>query len=714
GYRRDELPSYDRFLPWLLEQTHPDDRERLTQTYRDFVEGRAQLYEVEVRLRHRAGHWVWVRGISKALQRDADGRVLHLLGMMLDVTDLKRTQEELRESETRFRGLADSLPNMVWVHDATGQQEYVNATFCSFFGVEREEMKGGRWQLLMHPEDADAYNRKFLACVDAKRPFHAEARVRHADGTWRRIESWARPRLTREGEYLGFVGTSVDVTERWHMESALRDEKERFRTLADNMAQLAWMADGEGWIFWYNKRWFDYTGTTFHEMQGWGWKKAHHPEHVARVVEKISRHFASGEVWEDVFPLRRADGAYRWFLSRALPIRNAHGKVVRWFGTHTDITDQREIEQKLIHADRQKDVFLAMLGHELRNPLAAVSSATELLSLADDASPELVHTRGVLERQTGHMAKLLDGLLDVSRFIWGKIELETCQMDLAEVSRQTVADVLSQRKEEEIDVRVEVPAEPVWIQGDPVRMRQVVDNLLTNACKYTPSGGRITMTLERVDEAAVLRVSDTGVGIEPDLLPHVFEVFRQSEQSFDRASGGLGLGLSLVKSLVELHGGSVEARSDGKDHGAEIIVRVPLAKEAQAPSRRPTLPPSGPLRILVIEDAVDVAEMMRLVLKNAGHDVVVAGDGVAGMAEAREHVPDVVLCDLGLPGALSGFDVAKALRDDDRLRESLLIAVSGYGRPDDKARGREAGFDLHLTKPVDFKSLLSLLANRAD
>jgi two-component system CheB/CheR fusion protein len=709
GYRREELPSFDRFPAWFKEQVHPDDRVRVDEAYDEFIEGRSERYQIELRLLHRSGHWLWVRNVCKALERDAEGRVRKLLGMMIDITDLKRTEEALRESESRFREMADGLPLIVWVHDESGQQVYVNQTYCEFFGVTREEMKGGRWQMLVHPEDAEAYNQRFYACVREGRPFHAEVRVKHADGTWRWIESWGRPRRTSTGAFRGFVGTSADTTERKQMERALIESEERFRTLADNIAQLAWMANGEGWIFWYNKRWYDYTGTTFAEVQGWGWRRVHHPDYIDGVIAKLRHSFETGATWEDTFPLRGADGKYRWFLSRALPIRDDDGKVVRWFGTNTDVTEQRSIEQKLIQADRQKDEFLAMLGHELRNPLAAIRSASELLKSTSAGDAKVQRAHAVLERQTIHMAKLLNGLLDVSRIIRGKIKLERQVVDLVTVCRETTADLAERIGPGKLEIGVEVPSQPIWVEADPVRLTQIIDNLLSNAIQHTSDEGQVKIHLTRDGNTALLRVQDTGVGIDPELLPHVFEVFRQSNQNLDRSYGGLGLGLALVKSLTELHGGSVEANSEGAGRGAEFVVRLPIAEKRGTGVRKTGKQVNESLRVLVIEDNSDAAEMMAQVLKLLKHEVALAENGEQGVAAAERFKPDVVLCDLGLPGGMSGFDVAGALRAADTTRDAYLVALSGYGRPEDKARSTEAGFDTHVTKPVDLQALDRLL-----
>jgi len=491
---------------------------------------------------------------------------------------------------------------------------------------------------------------------------------------------------------------------------SLRESEARFRTLADNIAQLAWMADGQGWIFWYNKRWYDYTGTTHAEVEGWGWRKVHHPDHIDRVVEKVSHCFQTGESWEDTFPLRGADGRYRWFLSRALPIRDAHGAVVRWFGTNTDVTEQRETEQRLVQADRQKDEFIAMLGHELRNPLAALRSAAELLRASTSSDPILAQARDVLDRQTAHMARLLDGLLDVSRIMRGKIAIKRVAVDLVDVCRVAAADLRERLGERQLGTRIELPPAPVWVEGDRVRLVQILDNLLTNAAKFTPDGGSISLVLAPEGETAVLRVRDTGCGIDPDQVPLVFTPFWQSEQTLDRSGGGLGLGLALVKSLTELHGGRVEVGSAGRDRGAEFAVRLPLTAPPDRAGEPTTARRRTPLRLLLIEDNPDAAQMLQSLLQGCGHEVRRAADGREGIALARALKPDAIFCDLGLPGGMSGYDVAETLRRDGALGNIRLVAVSGYGRPEDKQRALAAGFDAHMTKPMTINQLEDLLA----
>jgi signal transduction histidine kinase/ActR/RegA family two-component response regulator len=357
-------------------------------------------------------------------------------------------------------------------------------------------------------------------------------------------------------------------------------------------------------------------------------------------------------------------------------------------------------------ASRAKDEFLAMLGHELRNPLGAISNATRVLHQIGDQATRL---QDIISRQTHHLARLLDDLLDVSRMTMGKIVLHRQPVDLRDVVHDSLIALEQEGKTDQHEIRVS--AEPAIVEGDPTRLEQVTRNLLDNAIKYTPAGGRVGVRVAHDGDEVVLRVSDTGAGIPPDVLPRVFELFVQAERSLDRSMGGLGLGLTLVKRLVELHGGSVSAWSAGPDQGSEFIVRLPRLLD-QTPTPRPkALAAAGErsLRILVIEDNRDARDGLRLLLESWGHRVDEAADGRRGLELALLSRPDVALVDVGLPG-LDGYEVAQAIRATPERGRPLLAAVTGYGQPEDERRAREAGFDAHLVKPIDPDELRRFLA----
>lgn len=514
----------------------------------------------------------------------------------------------------------------------------------------------------------------------------------------------------RRGEAIAVAAILRDITERRRIEAALAENEARFRALADNIPQLAWMTDAEGSIFWYNKRWFEYTGKTLEEMAGWGWRAVHHPDHRERVVQKFKAHIESGEAWEDTFPLRSRNGGYRWFLSRAFPIRDAAGHIINWFGTNTDITGEREAQEALREADRRKDEFIGLLSHELRNPLAPIRNSIYLLERLERDAPAARRAHEVIRRQTEHLTRLVDDLLDVTRIARGKIELRRSRADLAAIVRNTLEDYWSVMDAQGVALDTKLPEQPVHCDLDAARIGQVFGNLLQNAIKFTPPGGEVEVRLAVEGEWARIDVCDTGVGIEPELLKTLFQPFVQGRRSLGREQGGLGLGLALARGIVELHGGTLTAESGGADQGSTFTVRLPCIRpeavdkphEAQASSRQP-----GQRRVLIVDDNHDAADSLAELVNLFGHNVEVAYDGPSALRQARTRAPDVVLCDIGLPG-MDGYEVARRLRAQQRSVQ--LVAVSGYAQAADLAQARAAGFDHHIAKPPQPDEIRRLLS----
>jgi PAS domain S-box-containing protein len=358
---------------------------------------------------------------------------------------------------------------------------------------------------------------------------------------------------------------------------ALGAGEERYRILADNIAQLAWTADQAGSIVWYNQRWYDYTGTTLADAQGWGWRNVVHPDHVDEVVAKISRCFDTGETWEDTYPIRGMSGDYRWFLSRAFPIRDETGRVVRWFGTNTDITEQRAAEEALREADRHKTEFLVSLSHELRNPLGIIHTSLGLIERAGLKSAPGRRAVSVIGRQAAHMNRLVDDLLDITRISTGKVLLKRTTVTLNEIVRATADDYRQLFTLEGIGFDVRITKQPLGAYVDIARIEQIVGNLLQNALKFTAMGGRVVLSVRAgKNHHGIIAVRDDGAGLSAGLIARIFEPLVQDTRTIDRSRGGLGLGLPLVKGLVELHGGTVSASSDGPGGGAVFTIRLPL------------------------------------------------------------------------------------------------------------------------------------------
>jgi PAS domain S-box-containing protein len=451
-----------------------------------------------------------------------------------------------------------------------------------------------------------------------------------------------------------------------------------------------------------------------------------HPDDRVRVETEILKSVETRELYDSEFRIMGADGVERWTGARGQVVEDRSGRPARMVGVGIDITRQKRLQEELrrraeqmAETDRRKDEFLAMLAHELRNPLAPILHATELLGRGDPALAE--RARDIIRRQSEHLTKLVDDLLDVSRITRGAVRLDVRRITLGDAiapAIETWRHVIGERRQH---LSIELPDRPLWIEADPTRFAQAVSNLLHNAANFTPAGGRISIAAAEENGAVVLRVRDTGAGMTPEVLRTVFDLFVQGPPPAGGLSSGLGLGLTLVRRLVELHGGTVEARSEGLGRGAEFVLRLPFAgaaKPAAIPvdvstERGPSAAaPEGGRRVLVVDDNEDAREALRFLLEDEGHHVSTAGDGPDALRAAEDFRPDVVLLDIGLPG-MDGYEVARRLRALPGSHDALIVAVSGYGQPEDRERSRAAGFDDHLLKPVPPNRLLDLVRESA-
>jgi signal transduction histidine kinase/CheY-like chemotaxis protein len=405
-------------------------------------------------------------------------------------------------------------------------------------------------------------------------------------------------------------------------------------------------------------------------------------------------------------------------LLHGRPMTERHCELLTLYAaTIGHLCTRQHTEEALQAADRRKDEFLAMLAHELRNPLAAIQNAMYLIRRRGADETAVPRASEVVERQVRHLARLVDDLLDVSRITHGKIELRKQVVELATVIMEAIEASRPFIESHEHELSVALSPEPVWLEADPTRLEQVLTNLLNNAAKFTAVRGQIGLTAEREGNEVLLRVRDTGIGIPPELLPRVFDLFTQADHSLDRPQGGLGIGLTLVRRLVEMHGGSVRAESAGLGQGSQFVVRLPALPQAH-PAESRQVPgtdnlPHPPQRVLVVEDNMDMAETLAELLDLWGYEVRVVYNGRAAMEEASRYQPQVVLLDIGLPG-VNGYEVARWLREQAPLKEALLVAVTGYGQEEDRRQAEAAGFDHYLTKPVDPSALEQVLATAAD
>jgi PAS domain S-box-containing protein len=516
-----------------------------------------------------------------------------------------------------------------------------------------------------------------------------------------------------QGRITGGVVAQMDITAREAAERALRDSEAKFRTITNAMPHMVFSSLPDGSHDYFNQQWYEFTGVAEGSSGGERWDAAIFPDDQARVWDEWRRCLATGEPYEIEFRLRHHSGQYRWVLARALPLRDEAGGIVRWMGSSTDIHDQKQTQDALRVADRRKDEFLAMLAHELRNPLAPISAGADLLRLGRPDEARVRHVSELISRQVKHMTSLVDDLMDVSRVTRGLVTLDNAMLD----ARHILADAVEQVRPL-IDARghqlvVHTPPESACVLGDQKRLIQVITNVLNNAAKYTPMGGSIVLKMDATASEVVISVADNGIGMGHDMVGRVFELFTQAERTSDRSQGGLGIGLALVKSLVELHQGTVNASSNGVDQGSQFTIRLPraaLPAAAAEPRRQVAATPAAlALRVMVVDDNKDAAMMLGMFLESAGHQISVEHNATLALERARRDEPDVCLLDIGLPD-MDGNELARRLRAQPGGAGAVLIAITGYGQEQDRQRTAAAGFDHHFVKPVDAERLLALLA----
>ncbi len=652
--------------------------------------------------------------------RDESGRVAGIYCACTETTKQVLADRDRIQEYERLHQLFEQSPGIMAVLREPGHIfELANAAHLQLVG-DREligktvreafpELEGqGFYELL---DGVFATGKPFVGravSVKLQRRPSAALEERFVDFVYQPIKDLA-------GSVTGIFIEGSDVTEVVRASVAQRESELRLRQLANTIPQLAWMANADGWIHWYNDRWYEYTGTTLQQMEGWGWLNVHDPEKLPSVLEEWQASIATGTPFEMAFPLRAANGEYRTFFTRVAPLHDATGKIVQWFGTNTDVTLLENAKNELRMANRRKDEFLAMLAHELRNPLAPISNAAQLLKFGRLDEKRVRQTSNIIARQVDHMTKLVDDLLDVSRVTRGLIALHKETLDINSILADSVEQVHSLVELKRQHLIVEAPNELHFLEGDRTRLIQIFTNSVNNAAKYTQENGHITVRLDLQQDQVEFSVRDDGIGIASELLPHVFELFTQAERSPDRSQGGLGLGLALVKSLVELYDGSVSAQSEGIGKGSEFIVRLPRLLEAAQEQEHQdndvnTQHSSDVLRLMVVDDNADAAQILSMLLETVGHEVTVEYSAQGALERARHQAPQMLFLDIGLPD-MDGYELARQLRAMPETAQSVFVAVTGYDQLQDQEHSKAAGFDHHLVKPVKVTAILGLLAD---
>jgi PAS domain S-box-containing protein len=611
------------------------------------------------------------------------------------------------QGEDLFRLLARAMPQVVCVLRPDGFPEYVNPSWITLSGLDLEETARAGWKGVLHPDDLEVVQECRRRVLKLLSPQDVEIRFRAAGGAYRWFLGRLAP-IVEGGRVSRLVGAALDIEDRKRAETALRESERKFATIFHHSPlALGLTRLPRGEIADVNEAWVRMMGIPRYEAMG------KTTAELGVVVDPRERR----RLYEEVWSRGSVSGLELRCVTRTNGLRtfSASADVITFEGARfllialLDVTDRNAAAESLRLADRRKDEFLGMLSHELRNPLAPIRNSVYVLRRSPGGSERSGRALDVIERQTEHLTRLVDDLLDVTRIASGKIELRRARVDLRELARRSAEDHRAAFEDRGITFRTSLPAAPLWLSADATRISQVLGNLLANSAKFTRAGGEVTLSLASSGASAELAVADTGAGIEPGLLPHVFEPFVQAERTRERTQGGLGLGLALVKGIAELHGGSVRAESAGKGRGTRISILLPMdgAQPVDAAAARPRRAPHVRHRVLVVDDNRDAADSLAQVVEMLGHDAEVAYDGQAALAKVRGRPPDVVLCDIGLPG-MDGYEVARRIRAMGE-RNVRLVAVTGYAQPEDLARAARAGFDRHVSKPADPERIQDVL-----
>jgi PAS domain S-box-containing protein len=626
--------------------------------------------------------------------------------------------EGLQQSEELFRHLVASIPDSAIVLlDSSGTVVTWNEGAERIQGYLVAEILGRNFSAFYPPEALERETPRFeLSRARENGRFAGEGWRVRKDGSCYRASVVITAIPEGDGAPRGFIHVTRDLTEQRAHVMALRESEERFRLLVEGVQEYAiFRLDPEGKVASWNRGAEMIKGYAASEIIGSHFSCFYPPDAIlqgkpAWELEMATRY---GSVEEEGWRVRK-DGSRFWANVVITALRDKEGNLRGFAKVTRDMTVRRRVEE-LEQADRQKDEFLALIAHELRNPLAPIRTALDVLRRRDVPAPALGQAGRIAERQLRHMARLLDDLLDVSRIREGRIELRKEFLNVSTLMRAAAAAARPLMDERQHDFVVDEPANEIWVEGDHVRLEQVLGNLLNNAAKYTDPGGKIRLSAEKNDGDVLIRVQDTGIGIEPMMVSRVFDLFVQAERRTELSAGGIGIGLSLVKKLVELHGGRVEAFSAGVGRGAEFIVRLSTAAPPPAAERKPlTSPPidatARGLRVLLVDDNADSADGLGILLELQGHEVRVAYDGPTALENARQFRPHVALLDIGMP-SMDGYELARRLRATPETKDVLLVAMTGWGQDEDHRKSREAGFAHHLVKPFEPAALEKLLAD---
>ena len=733
--------SDDRSFAALQTRIHPDDLERIKNEVATAVEDSLE-HNFEYRIFLPDGSLRCLIARGQRVSADAEHET-HLVGVVQDITERKNVAETLAQGAQQLKLALDAAKAGTWEWDLASGETLWSDELYSVFGLDRDQQPPSQemWAELVHPDDRAQLTADFERAVAQRSDLDLEHRIVH-NGRTRWINSRGRCFFDENDQLTRTAGIIVDVTERKEREAERRVLEQRFQTMADSAPVLIWIADSSKNCTWFNRPWLEWTGRTQAQECGYGWAQSIHPDERERVLQIYNSSIDARQSFTMEYRLLHHSGEYRWLLNNGRPLFSGGGEFSGFIGSCVDIEaiKQAEAERNVLLANertarseaervsRMKDEFLATLSHELRTPLNAVLGWSNLLRTGAIVGEEAVQGLEVIERNARLQAQLIEDLLDMSRIISGKLRLEMERVELSAVIQSSLASILPAADAREIQLIRVLDAQAGLVMGDPNRLQQIIWNLLSNAVKFTPKGGRVEVVLRRADadsEDAHIEivVSDSGDGIAPAFLPHVFDRFRQADSSSTRSYGGLGLGLGIVRNLVELHGGTVSAHSEGLGRGATFTVSLPLAPPraeiAEPRARHAFLENSCPpamagLRVLVVDDEPDARHLVQRILESCNVDVTTVGTAQEAFQYIRDYRPDVLVSDIGMPEE-DGYSLIGRVRalPENQGGAIRAVALTALARAEDRRRALLSGFQMHVSKPVDPPELIAVVANVA-
>ncbi len=723
GYSRDEMLGREMaefIIPRALRESHRKGIAR----FRATGEGPLLNQRLELSAIRSGGDEF---PVELAITCIRHGKSPLFTGYIRDITDRKRSESELRESEARRRMALEAAELGAWNIDPVAGVLTSDERFRILFHGSTDPITYEETFTAIHSDDRQRIREAVAAATrpDDPVPYAEEYRVVHPSGAIRWVYGKGRANFenVEAGQRLvSFNGTVMDVTDRKRLQDALREHEQRFRTLVEQVEGYAiFMTDAQGQATSWNEGVLKVLGFEEDEFIGQDIVPAiFRPEDVESGVAmaELEMAAATGSASDDRWMMRK-DGSQFWAAGVTTGLHDDDGKLLGFMKVMRDQTERKRMEDELrqfaaelSEADRRKTEFLATLGHELRNPLAPIRTGLEAMKLAENDPETLAEIRNTMERQLQQMVRLIDDLLDVSRITRGKMELRTCRVALKDVIESAVEATRPLIDEAGHELTVSMPPSAIYLNADPNRLAQVFSNLLNNATRYTPNGGHVQLTIEQQGNIVLAAVKDDGLGIPPEMLDEIFEMFTQIDHPSQQGNSGLGIGLTLVKQLVGLHHGSIEVRSDGPGKGSEFNVRLPIlidSSDAEFTRDEPVAEATS-IRVLVVDDNEAAATMLKMYIAMIGNEARTAYDGMEAIQVAAAFRPEIVLMDLGMP-RMNGYEAARHIREQPWGRDMVLVALTGWGQDDDRERTQEAGFDYHLVKPAEPAAIQQLLAS---